>query len=139
MKKIICSIIFALFSILAFANQLDCENAVTTIEINICIGQEIVVANHSLSQYILKAKERYTAKATVIALIDQSQQDWLVYRQSHCDAVYDIWSDGSIRGVMFGECMLKLTEQRTHQIWDDYLTYMDDTPPLLPEPKQTHH
>jgi uncharacterized protein YecT (DUF1311 family) len=121
-------------SFLATANDIDCKNTFTTIEINACIGDALENENKVLGLYLSKAKERYANQVTVITSIHQSQQDWLVYRQSHCDAVYDIWSDGSIRGLMFGECMLKLTKQRTHQIWADYLTYMDNTPPLLPEP-----
>ena len=134
MKKLICSIIFALFPIHASADQMNCENATTTIQINTCIGQEIEAANYLLTQYVAKAKARYADQAEVIASIAHAQQNWLAYRQSHCDSVYDIWSDGSIRGAMFGECMLQLTKQRTHQIWKDYLTFMDSTPPLLPEP-----
>ncbi len=135
MKKAFLIVVLLLFPMLALALEVDCKNALTTIDINHCISQEIENANHSLIHYLAKAKERYSDQATVVASIDQSQQDWLVYRQSHCSSLYELWSDGTIRGTMFGECMLKLTNQRTHQIWQDYLTYMDDTPPLMPEPK----
>lgn len=118
-----------------FADDLDCINTTTTLEINACIGAALENENKVLSLYLNKAKERYAEKSELINLINSSQEQWLLYRQSQCDTVYDIWSDGTIRGAMFGECMLKLTKQRTHQIWEDYLTYMDSTPPLLPEPK----
>lgn len=124
-----------LISIFAAADGIDCKNTATTVEINACISDVLENENRVLALYLSKAKERYTDQPRLIDIINQSQQDWLIYRQSHCDSVYDIWSDGTIRGAMFGECMLKLTKQRTHQIWEDYLTYMDSTPPLLPEPK----
>ena len=72
---------------------------------------------------------------TVIDTLNQSQQAWLSYRKAHCDAVYEQWSGGTIRGTMFGGCMLRLTQLRIHVIWQDYLTYMDSTEPLLPEPE----
>ena len=31
-------------------------------------------------------------------------------------------------------CMIEATRARTHDIWTDYLTYVDRTPPVLPEP-----
>jgi uncharacterized protein YecT (DUF1311 family) len=124
-----------LISIFAAADGIDCKNSATTLEINACINDVLENENRVLGLYLSKAKERYTNQPRLTDLMNQSQQDWLVYRQSHCDSIYDIWSDGSIRGLMFGECMLKLTKQRTHQIWEDYLTYMDNTPSLLPEPK----
>jgi uncharacterized protein YecT (DUF1311 family) len=116
--------------------EVDCEKAVTTIEVNICVMQEADRANADLEVYINKAKERFSSEKGIIDTLDKSQQAWLVYRKAHCDAVYEQWSGGTIRGAMFGGCMLKLTKLRTHVIWQDYLTYMDSTEPLLPEPRQ---
>jgi hypothetical protein len=31
-------------------------------------------------------------------------------------------------------CQIKLTQLHTHTIWLEWLTYMDSTPPILPEP-----
>ncbi|MDE0552455.1 hypothetical protein OU793_24315, partial [Vibrio sp. VP6] len=56
------------------------------------------------------------------------------YMSSHCDSVYTQWRDGTIRGVMAISCKTKLTKQRTHELWENFLTYMDSTPPVLPEP-----
>ena len=33
------------------------------------------------------------------------------------------------------DLLLQLIQQRTHQIWSDFLTYMDSTPPILPKPE----
>lgn len=134
MLKTLALVLLAL-PIFAHAKAVDCENAMTTIEMNVCVGQKMEVADTQLEQYIAKAKEHHAQQTTAIASLAKSQDAWLMYRQSHCDAIYEMWSNGSIRGVMFGECMIHLTKQRTHQIWEDYLTYMDATPPVLPEPK----
>lgn len=117
------------------ADEVDCENAITTYAMNVCAGRKMKEADAMLEKYIAKAKERYSAEAKVVELLVKSQAAWLAYRKAHCDSIYEIWSGGTIRGVMFGGCMLQSTKERTHEIWEDYLTYMDSTPPLLPEPK----
>ena len=38
---------------------------------------------------------------------------------------------GTIRGTMELNCEIFLTRQAC---WSEWLTYMDDTPPILPEP-----
>ena len=127
-------VITLLAPLFVHANEVDCENAMTTYAMNICAGREMESADARLARYIAAAKEKYSAEPGVVEMLDRSQDDWLVYRKSYCDAIYEIWSDGTIRGAMFSDCMLQLTEQRTHNIWSDYLTYMDSTPPVLPEP-----
>ena len=134
MKSYIPVVIF-FFPFFVHANEVDCENAMDTYAMNVCAGRELESADAKLAQYISAAKEKYSSKMGVVEALDKSQEDWLVYRQSHCDAIYEMWSGGTIRGVMFGGCMLQLTKQRTHSIWSDYLTYMDSTPPMLPEPE----
>ena len=119
------------------ASDVDCENAMTTYAMNICAAREMENANIELAKYIAAVKEKYSSESGVVAALDKSQQAWLGYRESHCDAIYEIWSGGTIRGVMFGACMLQLTKQRTHNIWSDYLASMDPdpNPAMLPEPQ----
>ncbi|MCA1653812.1 MAG: hypothetical protein ABR588_08460 [Sphingomicrobium sp.] len=59
------------------------------------------------------------------------------YRTTYCDAVYQQWIGGTIRYAMHQSCTLRLIDRETHDIWRDFLSYMDSTPPLLPEPKPT--
>ena len=56
------------------------------------------------------------------------------YKVKTNDSVYTQWRDGAIRGIMAISCKTKLTKQRTHDLWENFLTYMDSTPPVLPEP-----
>lgn len=102
---------------------------------NVCATQEVDAANVRLEQYLAKAKEKYSDDNAVLKLIESGQLAWLAYRNAQCESVHDIWSGGTIRGVMSSSCRLQLTTERTRTIWADYLTYMDSIPPLLPEPK----
>jgi len=134
MKSYIFSI-FLLVPVFASAEDIDCDNAMPTYEMNMCAGKKIEAKNSRLSRYYLKAKEKYAAQPSVVETLEKAQTAWFGYRKAHCDAIYAMWSGGTIRGVMFSDCMLQLTKQRTHTIWEDYIATMDSAPPLLPEPR----
>ena len=114
---------------------LDCENAITTLDINQCATIELKSANTEMLAYLEKSYQHYDYDPTLIKAIKFAQKDWQNYMTSHCDSVYTQWRSGTIRGVMAISCKTKLTKQRTHEIWQNFLIYMDSTPPVLPEPK----
>lgn len=118
------------------AENPDCEQqAGTTMDMNLCIAEQVAVAERQLERYLEAARERYSDDQAVVDLLLQSQDAWWNYRKTHCDAIYQMWSEGTVRGAMAGSCALQLIQQRTHQIWWDFLTYMDSTPPILPKPE----
>ena len=63
-----------------------------------------------------------------------SQAAWIAYARIVCEGVDDRFKDGSIHMAMFLGCMIEMTHDRTRVIWRNHLTYMDTTPPILPEP-----
>ena len=65
----------------------------------------------------------------------ESQNMWVSYEDAECRAVYQKWIHGTIRGLMAGSCTIGMIKQRTHKIWEEYLTYEDLTLAILPEPK----
>jgi hypothetical protein len=74
-----------------------------------------------------------TAKA-----IEDAGVAFEAYQQIYCGAVYQRWIEGSIRYAMDQGCKLRLIDRETHDIWDDFLGFIqDDATPLLPEPKTT--
>jgi len=56
-------------------------------------------------------------------------------RESECGAVYEHWIGGTIRNAMALRCEIHLIDQRTHDIWRNWLTYQDASEPILPEPE----
>jgi len=133
--KITIAIVF-LFS--ASACEADiCKNPITTLEINNCLSLKIENAEKVLNKYFVESKNRYTGYPEVLAAISNSQKEWIQYRDAHCDSIYEIYKEGTIRGIMGGSCMLEVTYTRTHELWQNYLTYPDSTPPILPEPKRS--
>ena len=113
----------------------DCDNAVNTIQVNQCASIELESAKAELSYYLDASFEHNSHDPELVKAIKMAQNNWEIYMSSHCDSVYTQWREGTIRGVMAISCKTKLAKQRTHEIWSNFLTYMDSTPPVLPEPK----
>lgn len=132
------SVILALaclsFGAMADEQAIDCDAAFTTIEINQCAAIELDAANTELDKYLKASLDHNSFDSKLVAAIKLAQTDWQTYMSSHCDSVYTQWRDGTIRGAMSISCKTKLTKQRTHELWENFLTYMDSTPPVLPEP-----
>ncbi|MGS0681430.1 lysozyme inhibitor LprI family protein [Shewanella sp. 125m-7] len=125
----------ALFSNASLAKELDCQNAYSTIALNQCAAQTLDAANIELQTYLAKIYQHKSYDPELVSAIKLAQVDWQQYLQSHCDSIYTQWRDGTIRGVMTISCKTKLTRQRTHEVWGNFLTYVDSTPAVLPEPK----
>lgn len=111
-----------------------CAGAITTLAINHCADTQVQQAEGQLEVYLAAAQQRYAADPEALRALQAAQQSWSAYRQAHCDAVYALWREGSIRGLMHSDCMRQQTLQRSHDLWQVYLTSMEGGPPLLPEP-----
>ncbi|MEO1094318.1 MAG: lysozyme inhibitor LprI family protein [Cyanobacteria bacterium J06638_28] len=114
--------------------EIDCDQALTTIEVNYCAALDLEAAEAVMAEYLQASQDRYAHDATVLQSIDTAQDTWLIYRAAHCDSVFEVWRTGTIRTLMWLECSIELTQQRTFDLWHSFLTYADSTPPLLPEP-----
>lgn len=112
-----------------------CKESKTTLKMNDCISTLVEAAEKVQIKYLEESRRHYAHEPKVLAALDKAQRTWLQFRESHCLAVYEIWSGGTIRGAMYGYCRLEQTRRRTHDLWQTYLTFMDSTPPILPEPK----
>ena len=117
----------------------------TTIAMNDCASGKLDAAEAELARYTAAASarigdlstdaERGSAGMKLTMAFEKAGRAWAVYRDSECDAVYAHWSAGSIRTTMSLGCRVEMTRRRTYTVWRNWLTYMDSTPPILPEPK----
>lgn len=113
----------------------DCGEATTTYDMVQCGQRELAQQDELLQQYLAAARAHLDRGAPqAVAALDAAQAAWQEFREKQCQAVATRWQGGSISGPMTLECRIGLTRQRTHQLWADYLTYPDSTPPVLPEP-----
>ncbi|ALE17911.1 hypothetical protein AMC99_02638 [Altererythrobacter epoxidivorans] len=114
-----------------------CTDAITTIDMDQCYADVLGRADERREAYLAKAVERHADRPELGKEIEASDAAFLAYRDAECGAVYEDWKEGTIRGVMGLACRIDMTDRRTLTIWRNWLTYMDSTPPALPEPKPT--
>lgn len=67
--------------------------------------------------------------------IRNAHELWKKYADAQCDSIYEKWGGGSVRFYEYYRCQKELAQERTYVIWDSYLTYVDNTPPILPDPR----
>ncbi len=99
------------------------------------MGKKLDDANAVLGRYLAAAQARIDKDFGSKPNLKAAQEAWARYRDLECGDVFDLWAQGTYRTIADSECMLRLTRQRTHEVWQSYLTYQDSTPPLLREPK----
>ncbi|MEO1968963.1 MAG: lysozyme inhibitor LprI family protein [Sphingomonadaceae bacterium] len=119
------------------APQPDCPGAETTIDMNRCYATLLHRAEAKRERYLATAVSAQADRPQVQAAMRKAGKAFLAYRDAECGAVYEDWKEGTIRDVMTLGCEIDLTDRRTHTIWAHWLTYMDSTPPRLPEPEPT--
>ncbi|SQD76840.1 lysozyme inhibitor LprI family protein [Moritella yayanosii] len=134
MVKVITFLLMSICSFGTMAASVDCDKAFNTLEINYCAKVELDKAEAEMQRYLSKSIAQYTADTNVVESINIAQSAWQSYSKSQCDSVFTMFRDGSLRVVMTLSCRTKLTQQRTHELWSQYLTYMDSSAPVLPEP-----
>ena len=120
--------------------QADCDG--NTIEIDACLSARLERAQRRLDDYQQAAIDRYSTgegnEDAVRLGIEASQSAFGAYRAIECSSVYERWKEGTIRNAMNIQCLIRLTDERTHTIWRNWLRYMDSTPPIRPEPAATN-
>ena len=105
-------------------------------EVEACLKSDLDRSQADLKRYAAAATSRIRKEDTpqTLQAFENAQDAWSVYSDRECKGVYEAWGPGTIKGGMALICLRRLTEDRTHEIWRDWLTYMDSTPPILPEP-----
>ena len=110
----------------------DCDG--TTYAINQCLAAVRDRAEQRQAEYLEAALGSADNNSALGDLIRESDIAFNLYRDRECASVYEQWKDGSIRNAMTLRCSIRLTDQRTHDIWQHWLTYQDSSEPILPEP-----
>jgi uncharacterized protein YecT (DUF1311 family) len=108
----------------------------TTLEINACFEARFKHSDAVLNRYYQAALKRIGNDdgGKTRQEFAKGERSWIAYRDAECGALFDHWSGGTIRVSMALDCDIRLTGLRTYAIWQDWLTYPDSTPPVLPRP-----
>jgi len=114
----------------------DCDGS--TIEMNECVAAVLERSTARKNRYLAAAVARHNDQTELVAQIKASDAAFTRYADTECGAIYEAWKEGSIRTIMDLSCRIARTDERTRVIWRNWLTYMDSTPPDLPEPGPSH-
>jgi uncharacterized protein YecT (DUF1311 family) len=110
---------------LSAEDDIDCDNANSTVEMNFCADKDFAAADRALNaayrSVLTDAKKRdveppYDAKHFEDAL-RASQRAWVAYRDADCkDLVAQEWSGGTGTTSAVLGCMTEKTKQRTKDL-----------------------
>jgi uncharacterized protein YecT (DUF1311 family) len=124
-----------------------CDRDGSMYEMKACAGDDLEREQERMRRYMEAAEARardldeasvrYGPQTRQAAWLSESQEAWRGYADSRCHGVLEATSGGTMGGLGYAWCMTDVTRRRTHDIWEDYLTYADSTPPILPEPVRT--
>jgi uncharacterized protein YecT (DUF1311 family) len=92
----------------------DCSQARDQHEQNICTAEVAEAADRNLALFYDNLKAIIDGDAQ--KKLQQSQDAWLQYRASACDAVFEFYKDGSIRNSERARCAIRLTRQRMRDL-----------------------
>jgi uncharacterized protein YecT (DUF1311 family) len=101
-------------------DALDCQEALSTVEMNRCAGAEFEKADKELNEVYQKAladdDPLFDAKAWEAAL-RASQRSWIAFRDAECEGhVAMFWSGGSGATVDIIGCKTEKTEARIREL-----------------------
>ena len=122
-----------LFVILLIASNpvlaLDCDKASSnTVDVNDCRQVDLNKLDAELNQiykHVLVKFDKLSKEPPSLAVADKSklkqelieaQRLWVKFREKDCGATYTLWSDGTIRGLMYLDCKISKTEQRIKEL-----------------------
>jgi uncharacterized protein YecT (DUF1311 family) len=131
--------LFISTALAAAAPKSDPCKGSTTLDVNACLSAELKSSEARLDKYLQAALTHHGLDDEGAARLglQASQQAFEAYRSIECQTVYENWKGGTIRTAMGLICEIDLTDQRTLEIWQQWLTYKDSTPPILPKPEPT--
>jgi uncharacterized protein YecT (DUF1311 family) len=108
---------------------IDCENARSTYEMNICSDRDFLAADKSLNQTYKKVlagiPERATEKPydadSWTAAVRASQRAWVAFRDADCKALVPMeWSGGTGTTAAVLGCMIDKTKAREQELKERY-------------------
>ncbi len=122
------TMLFVLFSVAispAVAQEANCADPQSTLEMKICASRSLEVADSDLNANYQKARNAMretdqTLKGTNLAGAEKALRDaqrvWIKYRDAACDAEGFTARGGTLEGLIVLSCRERMTRQRSEDL-----------------------
>lgn len=100
------------------AEKVNCANPQTTVEMNICAGQEYKAADHKLNQVYRQLQSKLSGNQK--QRITLAQLAWIKFRDANCDYERGEFEGGTMANPTISSCLAGMTEKRTKEL-ENYL------------------
>jgi uncharacterized protein YecT (DUF1311 family) len=118
--------------VLSYVDTTHRADPQTMLEIQQAEEVKMEIVYEEMDAYLAEA---LSARPELQDSIRNVHELWKKYADAQCDSIYENWGRGSVRFYEYYRCHKELAQERTYVIWDSYLTYVDNTPPILPDPR----
>ncbi|WLR99121.1 lysozyme inhibitor LprI family protein [Shinella sumterensis] len=107
--------------------EVDCDNAETQMDMNICAGRDYKAADEELNVVYKKAlaaavetdegfKDMGDQYVGAVDALKRAQRSWIGYRDGQCDLAGFEARGGSLEPLLVSSCLADLTRKRTAEL-----------------------
>ena len=107
--------------------EVDCDNAETQMDMNICAGRDYKAADEELNAVYKKAlaaavetdegfKDMGDQYVGAVDALKRAQRSWIGYRDGQCDLAGFEARGGSLEPLLVSSCLADLTRKRTAEL-----------------------
>lgn len=104
------------------AQKVNCETPMTTLEMNICAGQEYKVADQKLNRVYRQLQSKLNSKQK--QRLTNAQLAWIKFRDTNCNYERGQFEGGTMASQVGTYCLAAMTEKRTKEL-ESYLQELD--------------
>lgn len=109
----------------AQAQTVDCDNAITQMDMNVCAANAFNAADKDLNAAYARARsamrridgELSASQAGAETALRDAQRAWITFRDNACLAEGFQMRGGSAEPLLVFGCKARLTEQRAQDLW----------------------
>ena len=91
-----------------------CANPQTQFEMNQCAGKDYKTADAALNQVYQRLVNMLDDEER--AQLKEAQTAWIKYRDLNCDFVGDQFKGGTMRPMVYANCLADMTRKRTTEL-----------------------
>lgn len=95
---------------LQVAQQPNCKNPQTTLDMNMCSSQEFEAADKKLNQVYKQLQAKISSRQKQRLTV--AQRTWIKFRDENCEYAKGQFEGGSLAASTYGYCRARVTQER---------------------------